>query len=103
MRREHLLIDLFILMLQRAGYSLQELFMLSRSQFTQQRGLALSTLANILSKVCKHPPGHVLNIFEVAHRYPPVGACRRVHVCSQRQRRVHAAGRGPGLLAALCA
>ncbi|XP_011616044.2 RNA polymerase II-associated protein 1 [Takifugu rubripes] len=35
---------------ERAGYSLQELFMLSRSQFNQQRMLALSTLANILSK-----------------------------------------------------
>lgn len=36
---------------QRAGYSLQELFLLSRSQVIQQRSLALSTLANILSKV----------------------------------------------------
>lgn len=36
---------------QRAGYSLQELFLLSRSQLTQQRSVALSTLANILSKV----------------------------------------------------
>ncbi|KAM3594246.1 uncharacterized protein V6R79_004737 [Siganus canaliculatus] len=35
---------------ERAGYSLQELFLLSRSQVTQQRTLALSTLANILSK-----------------------------------------------------
>lgn len=35
---------------ERAGYSLQELFLLSRSQLTQQRSLALSTLANILSK-----------------------------------------------------
>ncbi|XP_040917372.1 RNA polymerase II-associated protein 1 [Toxotes jaculatrix] len=35
---------------ERAGYSLQELFLLSRSQVTQQRSLALSTLANILSK-----------------------------------------------------
>ncbi|XP_029316428.1 LOW QUALITY PROTEIN: RNA polymerase II-associated protein 1 [Cottoperca gobio] len=34
----------------RAGYSLQELFLLSRSQLIQQRCLALSTLANILSK-----------------------------------------------------
>ncbi|XP_030641630.1 RNA polymerase II-associated protein 1 [Chanos chanos] len=33
-----------------AGYSLQELFPLSRSQVTQQRTLALNTLANILSK-----------------------------------------------------
>lgn len=41
----------FLLLLQRAGYSLQELFMLSRSHFNQQRMLALSTLANILSKV----------------------------------------------------
>ncbi|XP_034015241.1 RNA polymerase II-associated protein 1 [Thalassophryne amazonica] len=35
---------------ERAGYSLQELFLLSRSQLVQQRTLALSTLANILSK-----------------------------------------------------
>ncbi|KAM9341123.1 RNA polymerase II-associated protein 1 [Symphorus nematophorus] len=35
---------------ERAGYSLQELFLLSRSQIIQQRSLALSTLANILSK-----------------------------------------------------
>ncbi|XP_041809436.1 RNA polymerase II-associated protein 1 [Chelmon rostratus] len=35
---------------ERAGYSLQELFLLSRSQVNQQRSLALSTLANILSK-----------------------------------------------------
>uniref|UniRef100_A0A8C5N5T0 RNA polymerase II associated protein 1 n=1 Tax=Gouania willdenowi TaxID=441366 RepID=A0A8C5N5T0_GOUWI len=35
---------------ERAGYSLQELFLLSRSQIIQQRCLALSTLANILSK-----------------------------------------------------
>ncbi|KAI4900398.1 hypothetical protein NFI96_017778 [Prochilodus magdalenae] len=34
-----------------AGYSLQELFLLSRSQLTQQRTLALNTLAHILSKV----------------------------------------------------
>lgn len=45
------LLLLLLLLLQRAGYSLQELFMLSRSQFIQQRSLALSTLANILSKV----------------------------------------------------
>ncbi|TSN67143.1 RNA polymerase II-associated protein 1 [Bagarius yarrelli] len=35
-----------------AGYSLQELFLLSRSQLTQQRSLALNTLAHILSKAC---------------------------------------------------
>uniref|UniRef100_A0AAV2JEN9 Tyrosine-protein kinase receptor n=1 Tax=Knipowitschia caucasica TaxID=637954 RepID=A0AAV2JEN9_KNICA len=35
---------------ERAGYSLQELFLLSRSQMMQQRTLALSTLANIISK-----------------------------------------------------
>uniref|UniRef100_A0A673CAH8 RNA polymerase II associated protein 1 n=1 Tax=Sphaeramia orbicularis TaxID=375764 RepID=A0A673CAH8_9TELE len=35
---------------ERAGYSLQELFLLSRSQVIQQRSLALSTLANILAK-----------------------------------------------------
>ncbi|CAK6956948.1 RNA polymerase II-associated protein 1 [Scomber scombrus] len=35
---------------ERAGYSLQELFLLSRSQIFQQRTLALNTLANILSK-----------------------------------------------------
>ncbi|XP_072545806.1 RNA polymerase II-associated protein 1 [Salminus brasiliensis] len=33
-----------------AGYSLHELFLLSRSQLTQQRSLALNTLAHILSK-----------------------------------------------------
>uniref|UniRef100_A0A3B4AK67 Uncharacterized protein n=1 Tax=Periophthalmus magnuspinnatus TaxID=409849 RepID=A0A3B4AK67_9GOBI len=35
---------------ERAGYSLQELFLLSRSQVIQQRTLALSTLAKIISK-----------------------------------------------------
>ncbi|KAK2891816.1 RNA polymerase II-associated protein 1 isoform X2 [Channa argus] len=35
---------------ERGGYSLQELFLLSRSQVIQQRSLALSTLAKILSK-----------------------------------------------------
>nr|XP_020496381.1 RNA polymerase II-associated protein 1 isoform X1 [Labrus bergylta]XP_020496382.1 RNA polymerase II-associated protein 1 isoform X1 [Labrus bergylta] len=35
---------------ERAGYSLQELFLLSRSQLNQQRSLALGTLAHILSK-----------------------------------------------------
>ncbi|XP_037343044.2 RNA polymerase II-associated protein 1 isoform X2 [Pungitius pungitius] len=35
---------------ERAGYSLQELFLLSRSQLIRQRSLALGTLANILSK-----------------------------------------------------
>ncbi|XP_044231056.1 RNA polymerase II-associated protein 1 [Thunnus albacares] len=35
---------------ERAGYSLHELFLLSRSQIFQQRSLALNTLANILSK-----------------------------------------------------
>uniref|UniRef100_A0A3Q3WTG5 Uncharacterized protein n=1 Tax=Mola mola TaxID=94237 RepID=A0A3Q3WTG5_MOLML len=35
---------------ERAGYSLQELFLLSRSKVIQQRTLALSTLGNILSK-----------------------------------------------------
>uniref|UniRef100_A0A4W4GEB8 RNA polymerase II associated protein 1 n=1 Tax=Electrophorus electricus TaxID=8005 RepID=A0A4W4GEB8_ELEEL len=33
-----------------AGYSLQEIFLLSRSKLTQQRSLALNTLAHILSK-----------------------------------------------------
>ncbi|TRY55386.1 hypothetical protein DNTS_034407 [Danionella cerebrum] len=33
-----------------AGYSLQELFLLSRSQLNQQRILAISTLANVLAK-----------------------------------------------------
>ncbi|KAL4656489.1 RNA polymerase II-associated protein 1 isoform X1 [Arapaima gigas] len=33
-----------------AGYSLQELFLLSRSQVTQQRCLALTTLARVLTK-----------------------------------------------------
>ncbi|KAM9777625.1 RNA polymerase II-associated protein 1 [Neosynchiropus ocellatus] len=35
---------------ERAGYSLQELFLLSRSKVTSQRSLALITLASILSK-----------------------------------------------------
>ncbi|XP_061699391.1 RNA polymerase II-associated protein 1 [Syngnathoides biaculeatus] len=35
---------------ERAGYSLQELFLLSRSQLIQQRSLSLSTLGNILAK-----------------------------------------------------
>uniref|UniRef100_A0A087XIT2 RNA polymerase II associated protein 1 n=1 Tax=Poecilia formosa TaxID=48698 RepID=A0A087XIT2_POEFO len=35
---------------ERAGYSLQELFLLSRSQLIQQRSLALNTLACILTK-----------------------------------------------------
>lgn len=35
---------------ERAGYSLQELFLLSRSQVIQQRSLALSTMANVISK-----------------------------------------------------
>ncbi|XP_072221291.1 RNA polymerase II-associated protein 1 [Leuresthes tenuis] len=35
---------------ERAGYALQEVFLLSRSQVIQQRSLALGTLANILSK-----------------------------------------------------
>ncbi|XP_059209023.1 RNA polymerase II-associated protein 1 isoform X2 [Centropristis striata] len=35
---------------ERAGYSLQELFLLSRSQLNQQRTLALSTLASVISK-----------------------------------------------------
>lgn len=46
----------FVHVYQRAGYSLQELFLLSRSQVIQQRSLALSTLANILSKVCSQTP-----------------------------------------------
>lgn len=33
-----------------AGYSLQELFLLSRSKLNQQRNLAISTLANVLTK-----------------------------------------------------
>ncbi|XP_053701075.1 RNA polymerase II-associated protein 1 [Synchiropus splendidus] len=35
---------------ERAGYSLQELFLLSRSKVTSQRSLALTTLASVLSK-----------------------------------------------------
>ncbi|KAM9842185.1 RNA polymerase II-associated protein 1 [Aulostomus maculatus] len=35
---------------ERAGYSLQELFLLARSQVIQQRSLALSTIANVLAK-----------------------------------------------------
>uniref|UniRef100_A0A8B9KIQ4 RNA polymerase II associated protein 1 n=1 Tax=Astyanax mexicanus TaxID=7994 RepID=A0A8B9KIQ4_ASTMX len=49
-----------------AGYSLQELFLLSRSQLTQQRTLALNTLAQILSKAragvyCNTLKGSVLS------------------------------------------
>ncbi|XP_037833721.1 RNA polymerase II-associated protein 1 isoform X2 [Kryptolebias marmoratus] len=45
---------------ERAGYSLQELFLLSRSQLIQQRSLALGTLANILSKARAGDYGSVL-------------------------------------------
>ncbi|XP_054470154.1 RNA polymerase II-associated protein 1 [Anoplopoma fimbria] len=45
---------------ERAGYSLQELFLLSRSQLIQQRSLALGTLANILSKAHAGKYGSVL-------------------------------------------
>lgn len=49
-----------------AGYSLQELFLLSRSQVIQQRSLALSTLANVISKArcgeyCSSLKGSVLS------------------------------------------
>lgn len=51
---------------ERAGYSLQELFLLSRSQVIQQRSLALSTLANVISKArcgeyCSSLKGSVLS------------------------------------------
>ncbi|KAK7904347.1 hypothetical protein WMY93_016954 [Mugilogobius chulae] len=51
---------------ERAGYSLQELFLLSRSQVIQQRTLALSTLANIIFKArcgeyCTSLKGSVLS------------------------------------------
>ncbi|MEQ2170119.1 hypothetical protein GOODEAATRI_032005 [Goodea atripinnis] len=49
----------FALFPQRAGYSLQELFLLSRSQLIQQRSLALNTLACILTKV--HKPAHTVS------------------------------------------
>lgn len=45
---------------ERAGYSLRELFLLSRSQLTQQRSLALSTLASILTKARGEGYGSVL-------------------------------------------
>ena len=35
----------------RAGYTLEELFLLSRSNFLQQRVLAINTLAKIIDKV----------------------------------------------------
>ena len=36
---------------ERAGYSLEELFLLSRSNFLQQRVFAISTLGKIIEKV----------------------------------------------------
>ena len=38
----------------RAGYTLEELFLLSRSNFLQQRVLAINTLARIIEKVIEH-------------------------------------------------
>ena len=38
----------------RAGYTLEELFLLSRSNFLPQRVLAVNTLARIIEKVIKH-------------------------------------------------
>lgn len=42
---------------QRAGYSLQELFHLTRSQVSQQRALALHVLAQVISRVSGLRPG----------------------------------------------
>lgn len=69
-----------MMLLQRAGYSLQELFLLSRSQLIQQRSLALGTLANILSKV------HACNLTHTCtktHANSQLGDC----VLSPRQAR----------------
>lgn len=44
-----------LLPIQRAGYSLQELFHLSRSQVIQQRTLALQVLGRIVQKVSHFP------------------------------------------------
>ena len=41
----------FLSLPQRAGYSLQELFHLTRSQVSQQRALALHVLAQVISRV----------------------------------------------------
>lgn len=41
----------FLSLHQRAGYSLQELFHLTRSQVSQQRALALQVLSQIISRV----------------------------------------------------
>lgn len=41
----------FLFLLQRAGYSLQELFLLTRSQVSQQRVLALHVLSQVISRV----------------------------------------------------
>lgn len=45
----------FFLPIQRAGYSLQELFHLSRSQVIQQRTLALQVLGRVVQKVSHFP------------------------------------------------
>lgn len=91
---------------QRAGYSLQELFLLSRSQLTQQRSLALSTLANILSKVGNKNTRSSSSLYVGdAHRkliFVPAGPWRRLRLCFDRQRLVHSVGRWSGLPAALC-
>lgn len=41
----------FLSLPQRAGYSLQELFHLTRSQVSQQRALALHVLAQVIGRV----------------------------------------------------
>lgn len=41
----------FLFLPQRAGYSLQELFHLTRSQVSQQRALALHVLAQVIGRV----------------------------------------------------
>lgn len=43
----------FLFLPQRAGYSLQELFHLTRSQVSQQRALALHVLAQVISRVSR--------------------------------------------------
>lgn len=47
----------FLSLPQRAGYSLQELFHLTRSQVSQQRALALHVLAQVIGRVSALWPG----------------------------------------------
>lgn len=46
----------FLSLPQRAGYSLQELFLLTRSQVSQQRALALHVLGQVISRVSELLP-----------------------------------------------